>query len=352
MGINNFALGGATKYMATSDVASDEPISPLSGAPNASGLAQTDSVELITCESRNISTVLDVSLERCAVPGRLHRVNVCMGLRWPHNGHEGSSVKLRALAEYAATRPAHALLVYTDADALCNAAPASLSAEAVRKRWHRLARGHAHAVVYQAEPWCWAPNGPHQGQRQCSSRLLGRYRARSEQPLHPDWRCPRFLNGGAFAGLAGTVALMLHAQVNATGLPCYLHDDQCVATHTMLSAVDGALTSERALASAIAAAGATVLVDVHEVFFAAAAAATTGGVGCVACGNVRCFCGKRAEWARDATTALPPLARPTAYHERCNIPNSTFPPLFIHPNGPAKPYLMPALLHLLNLSMG
>ena len=176
--------------------------------------------------------------------------------------------RLAKVGAYAATADPDVLLIVLDTDVVLNGVA---SAEQLVHRFEE-ARGTSR-IVYQAEPFCWAPyNGRHGGIYRwyvymggCATNVLRMYdtmhnqssgQATATSRRNLSWRCPRFLNSGLYAGRAVDLAIYAGAATAAQGskstsgdgaVPlgasafeggfergCYRDDDQCVATYRML----------------------------------------------------------------------------------------------------------------------
>lgn len=186
------------------------------------------------------------------------------------------------------------LLIFTDADAVVNAVETSAG---LLRRFNaartQLTTQAPFRLVFQAEPFCWAPWAEAwPSGRICSPEVVGLYKAQGYLQLPP--RCPRFLNSGGYAGLVRDISPILRqwrdgARVLSGAKPgaawpgtapqCF-RGDQCVATNLMLRS------------------NGSIGLDIREQLFASAYLPVlpmmkgwgTGfrGGGALSCGDVKC----------------------------------------------------------------
>jgi len=268
--------------------------------------------------------------------------NLCADLQW-----RGYEMKLDAVLQYAESDAVHPrdLLIFTDADALVNNVVAA-SADGLIYRFEQAWAAWPRArVIFQAEAFCWAPwSKKWPAGRVCSPEVVKLYSA-YDYHNHAFARCPRYLNSGMYAGLAGEM-LPIIAQWRAgaavlsgkspgaawPGAPptCY-RGDQCVVTNLLLRS------------------NGTIALDTREHLFASAAtpavpgdaewgAANRGG-GAIRCGDTRCRATARVEvgWQLDGNRNGNSLSRFPEYRQACKLSES--PPVLIHFQGVAKSQL-------------
>ena len=176
--------------------------------------------------------------------------NVCDDLTQLPAGENRFAATRMRLSRVAAYVHANSLtkddvLVVTDTDVVANLVSTLDVAEVVR-RYDEARRGSGARIVFQAEPFCWAPWGRSPHQRACSPPVRALYAAFHQQlsggHQQPDWYCPRFLNAGMYVGRATDLVWMntsyaaMAGHWRAAGATCFNMDDQCLATHFLLHA--------------------------------------------------------------------------------------------------------------------
>ena len=217
-------------------------------------------VHLITCETRTAETtnafnatvgkardIQKLSFDPLRYRDGFVVRNLCEHQAWP-NKHFGLK-KVSALSQYAsqlALSSPNDLIIFSDSDVLLN--ERAITVQSVLSRYE-LARRRSEAIIFQAEPWCFAPfrrqirekDGNRSRIRQedgtvCPPGVLRQYERRWGRSKY-GWRCPRYLNSGLFAGSAGAIArltaLWEHPQVWLHACAPRKHhgaDDQCIAT--------------------------------------------------------------------------------------------------------------------------
>jgi hypothetical protein len=220
---------------------------------------------IVYCETRVASdTLLIRSMERLGLKN-LTLTNLCEGREWRANFF---ALKYTALRHWLLTRTAapEDLVLVLDADVIANSA--QLSESDLSGRFEDV-RG-SHRIIFQAEPTCWAEFGASRAVFQshgCSRHVLAGWG--SVAGTHSrNYRCGRFLCGGAFAGFAAdlvhlvermeelrrgshTVPALCTASSKAHTVPALStapvrsshHDDVCTVRST------GAAPRERSLAN-------------------------------------------------------------------------------------------------------
>ena len=157
------------------------------------------------------------------------------------------------------------------------------------------------------------------------------------------WQCPRFLNGGAYIGLASEVAKVAEllgkaastkrAELDQAALlfkDCRPrakegYNEQCVATEVLLRG------------------NASVTIDMHEAIFASCGIAveafatarplwTVNSTHCPTCGRQRCRCSLLNDWHMPSGGGK--LLRNKGYVDKCMIHRGG--PLAVHFNGVSK----------------
>eukprot|EP00900_Chrysochromulina_parva_P008453 jgi/Chrpa1/17609/Chrysochromulina_OHIO_Genome00022494-RA len=181
--------------------------------------------------------------------------NLCEGRVWRANFF---ALKYTALRHWLLTRTAapEDLVLVLDADVIANSA--QLSESDLSGRFEDV-RG-SHRIIFQAEPTCWAEFGASRAVFQshgCSRHVLAGWG--SVAGTHSrNYRCGRFLCGGAFAGFAADLVHLVermeelrrgsHTELRlenarsrtARHRMCYFEagerklSDQCLATHVLL----------------------------------------------------------------------------------------------------------------------
>lgn len=260
--------------------------------------------------------------------------------------------RLRALRKHLASLDPEQLVLWLDTDVVLNAPPPDFTSRVVRA--FHAARG-LRRILFQGEPFCWAPHGNTRSTtRGCSAAVIGSY-----SQLHSagvDWRCARYLNSGGFVGFAADTRRMLdvldEVRANNSRTPiaserlCYFEgspgdekklSDQCLLTHALLRHSDW------------------IGVDVDERIFATAASAVPlclGNASCVAnsmlaapCGDVLCRMSTQLNWHRRSVAAGGAWTRgDTERQRRCTADGladgAAAPPLVIHFNNRAGKVLM------------
>jgi hypothetical protein len=237
--------------------------------------------------------------------------------------------------------------------------PPANKQDAHRARAHGISRCLDLSVL--SHRWCFAPTrvNPFAGApldrvvQRCTEDRLRAYEA---IPGHSsrDWRCPRYLNSGAYAGRASDVAELarLWAQYETWHGPCNPrpkegHDDQCIAMQMQLWQ------------------NVSIGLDYHEALFANGGAATpasrrgreqlrthewTGlskrrnSTHCNPCGRVRCGCSLLPAWqvparktGRAAAASLA-LTRRDDYRAMCGVAKEG--PFAIHFNSAASKWTL------------
>ena len=154
---------------------------------------------IVYCDTRVASeTLLIRSIERLGLQN-LTLTNLCEGRVWRANFF---ALKYMALRYWLLTRTAapEDLVLVLDTDVIANSA--QLSESDLSGRFEDV-RG-SHRIIFQAEPTCWAEFGASRAVFQshgCSRHVLAGWG--SVAGTHSrNYRCGRFLCGGAFAGFA------------------------------------------------------------------------------------------------------------------------------------------------------
>ena len=311
-------------------------------------------VHLLTCETRlavrNGTTARDLRL-RTLMPSSSSFIvaELCESKVWPKR--DFGMMKASAVADYARHAPPADLLIFTDSDVLFNGV--ATPGEFVRR--FDAARGSSR-IVFMAEPWCFAPTMEtvtrHNGLRRveatsCTERKLSQYEQRGPSHAQRPWHCPRFLNSGAYAGLASEVAKLGELWADATlwrrgckPRPNWGFDDQCIAMEIMLLGnVSIALDTHEAL---FASGGTAVARSSHR--FSRRQKLMANSTRCAACGRTACDCSLLNEWRfpdsrrpnvpSDGRVAIVPLQRTAHYLSSCAIAEVN--PLVVHFNGVSK----------------
>lgn len=309
-------------------------------------------LDVLVCETRPVQQVWTYrALEDQLTGTTLH--NLCAGVM-QHSpgllGHGLDYTRLHALRRHLQSLDAEAkgrLVLWSDTDVVLNA-PAVEWAQRVVARFREAARGRPHFVLFQGEPFCWAPYGATLSTtRGCSAAVLQAYDT-LHQARAPHWQCARFLNSGGFIGVAADVLRLLdiveELKLNNSRTPpdekrpCYFEgdasslaklSDQCLFTHALIRHSEW------------------VGVDVHESIFSTAAAAVPpcfGNLTCFKlsvlaskCGGVVCRMSNVLAWHRGA--AEPQVwSRDSMHQQRCQVDPRA--PLLIHFNGRSGKKLM------------
>ena len=181
--------------------------------------------------------------------GSVRLTNVCEHVRPSalHSKFGLNALKLEMVRHFATTHTSvgsNDLLIVADTDVIVNtdSARAALDHDEVIRRFEKARRGFK--LLFQAEPWCWAPyTGSNHKPSWSSHRPSCRPDVLTDYNSTPDWssnwRCPRFLNSGLYAGWTSDVLQLASFMDNASSWPggtplCFEADDQCLATHFML----------------------------------------------------------------------------------------------------------------------
>ena len=353
--------GRVIRELATQNQSQAQAIHPAHVTPHAHAHAHARAhapargkVHILTCETRstrsNGTRSRDLGRRTQQILGDDFVVKeLCSDLHVGFTGTGFPKVRgLRKLVGYAQSVPPHELLIVSDSDVLFNGFRAT--GDEVHARFDR-ARGSA-LIVFQAEPFCWAPtrkrtaNGQltTKDQLPCDTDGLVAYEARGVANL--PWRCPRFLNAGAYAARAADLLplALKWSKPQLWKARClnrlrYAVSDQCIATWIYLQG------------------NASIALDSHEELFATGGMAVEAARPCpgnmthcrhrnfrtkirpnassaysVPCGRMQCDTSLRFAdmWRVDSME----LQRPPHYKEECQI--TTAAPFLVHFNGDAK----------------
>ena len=265
-------------------------------------------VTIIYCETRR---ALASDFERALGPHadlRMSLQNVCAYAKTRAEvAFMAYSVKVRSVLQFVTDTSQRgagdSLLIYVDTDVLLQA----LSPSTIEERFLRATRNQR-AVLFQAEPFCWVPHSdgplmptwlrqqPDQGWLKggaCTHDYLTAHSSRSSVAAAAEWRCPRYLNAGAFAGRARDLVVMLRrwlAQISNSTYPDA--DDQAAAARL--------LVGEHRLRRVQD--GVTIELDVQERLFAFAGAVTQPNssdaldIVVAGCGDRPCKLSRAVEW--------------------------------------------------------
>ena len=266
----------------------------------------------------------------------VHTTPVC--LAHPHPSARAQVLGLHKLVEYARSVPAHELLLVSDSDVVFNGIHVDAAAVAHRFERARVGPGGSDPpadVVFQSEPWCWAPTSqrdPRTGRTHdalgCTPETLRRYETMGSE--QSSWRCARFLNAGAYIGSAAAIARFAHLWSQPALWTDHCRDrahykvsDQCIATWIRLLG------------------NVSIALDQAERLFATVGYALPGAASSmrrpdytVPCGRARCHVSLlfNESWRTAADGRLHRASG--TYQRECRT--ATAPPLLIHGNGPAK----------------
>ena len=303
-------------------------------------------VHLLCCETRaqsNASLLMGTLRLTSRMPTEQFVVaNICLGHEWGRYGSrmlgKEVMVKVAAVHQYAMGVPADDLLLVLDSDVAFNG---WVTSQMVTAAYHT-ARGD-NEVVFQAEPWCFAPNAKASmsgfiNVGGCTRPFLRAYDQLHWTRIRP-WRCARHLNAGAYIGTVAAVRRLSEV---------WRRPDTVSALRDMCPASGRFGMEGQCVASAMLLAGHySMQLDYREVLFATASTAVQGGRGtarslrnrqsssCAWCGAVPCRCSSEFVWCTDAEQRL---QRNAEHRSLCNT--STEPPLLLHFNNPAGKRLL------------
>ena len=323
-------------------------------AVKAQSSSTSTKLHIVSCETRSVhiggTTARDIrqhSLQPLLLQPHIVLRELCAGKEF--RGRDQTMQKIEAVFRYAATLPPDDAIMFTDSDVVFNVGRANITASEVLRRFN-LARGR-HAVLFQGEPFCFAPTMTHyrRARRNDGAPVLRETAVCTQEKLHlfaqagselHHWSCSRFLNSGVYMGYAADISRLTGLwsqptlwQGGCARRPRFGWADQCIATEMALQG------------------NVSIAVDVHEQLFAPGGDAVPehpanrgqrlriGRIGrnassarCPPCGRTRCDCSVDFVWEHSGEM-LGRLQRRPEHRATCKAVGI---PLAIHFNGVSK----------------